>query len=395
MISSRWMYYLYSFIKNCIFFSAALTPFFMDFGHLNEQQMLMVQLWFLVGVFVLEVPTGAIADIFGRKWSLAAGAATATVAVLFMPMRPEVWWFLIGETIFAISETLISGADEAWIVDSLLEDNVREDEVRAVLNRGQTFNQVGMLVGALIGSGIMVYGDVRWPMWLTSITAILAVVTALYMKEPSRRTAIQKVTWKGYLGTIKTGFGYFLGHVQLRKLALDGIFVASAAYFVMWFYQPLLGMVGVPKEQFGVYHAFLLAVEIPVAALYNPLSRLLGQRRIIRLTAALASGGILVGAVAWFTGIPNLMYYGALTFLVFGGGVGLTRFSLVRSYMHKHIEGDKRATVLSAMSMFRRFSPGLLIPVMGWVFVHAPNHGWAMLLLGVLAGVPVFMKYRE
>ena len=388
MITTRRMFYTYSFIKDAVFFAAALTPFYTDFGHLNAQQLLLVQAWFLFCVFLFEVPTGAIADLFGRKWSLVAGAATVTVTLIIYPIRPEFWWFLVAETLFALSETLISGADEAWIVDSLA--GAKQEEITAVLTRGQTWNQVGMLVGALIGSGILTQLDVRWPMWLSSIVGILTLMTALQMKEPPRRTAAQKETWQHYWGTITTGFRYFVGHVQLRKLALDGILVSTTAYFVIWFYQPMLGMTGVPKEQYGLYHAGLLLAEIPIAALYTPLSQWLGQKRSIWITAVLAALGIVIATVAWAVGSVSAMYWGTLVFIALGGGVGLTRMGLVRSYMHQHIEDHQRATVLSAMSMFSRFSPGMIIPVMGWLFVRDPVY--ALAVLGVICVMPVFFR---
>lgn len=68
-----WKYYLFSFLRDFAFFSAVLIPFFTKWGGISMTQVQLLQSWFMLWIFIMEVPTGAIADFFGRKHSLCLG----------------------------------------------------------------------------------------------------------------------------------------------------------------------------------------------------------------------------------------------------------------------------------------------------------------------------------
>jgi len=71
--------------------------------------------------FLLEIPTGTVADFLGRKVSLILGCMIGAVGVLIYASYPRFLVFLLAEVILAVSYTLISGADEALVYDSLKE----------------------------------------------------------------------------------------------------------------------------------------------------------------------------------------------------------------------------------------------------------------------------------
>src|SRR5512137_1383686 len=99
--------------------SAVLIPFFREWGHLSFVAIFALQAWFMLASFALEVPTGAVADRFGRKASVAlAGLVLGTASALYASF-PRLWVFALGELLFATGMALLSGADEALAYDSL------------------------------------------------------------------------------------------------------------------------------------------------------------------------------------------------------------------------------------------------------------------------------------
>jgi MFS family permease len=66
---------------------------------------------------------------------------------------------------------------------------------------------------------------------------------------------------------------------------------------------------------------------------------------------------------------PNIITVSLL--VIFGGGFGLTRLPLMSSYMNKFIPSEQRATVLSSISMFRRFGLMMLNPLIGFTADHS------------------------
>jgi MFS family permease len=100
--------------------SAVIIPFFREWGGLSFVQIFGLQTWFMLSSFLMEVPTGAVADRFGRKVSVALGGFLLATATLLYGAVPRLAVFVAAEALFAVAIALISGADEALAYDSLL-----------------------------------------------------------------------------------------------------------------------------------------------------------------------------------------------------------------------------------------------------------------------------------
>src|SRR5438128_2276948 len=78
--SNIWKLYLIRTLFWTHFFAAVMVPFYTQWGHLKLSTVFVVNAWFMLWNFFLEVPTGTIADFLGRKISLALGGLVAAVA---------------------------------------------------------------------------------------------------------------------------------------------------------------------------------------------------------------------------------------------------------------------------------------------------------------------------
>jgi len=371
--STVWRYYLFCFLKNFAFFSAVLVPFFTQWGQISLTQVQVLQSWFMFWIFLLEVPTGAIADYLGRKHSLALGAIIATVAALVYGSVPRFAVFLLGEFLFAMSAALISGADSALLYDTLKEAG-KEDESKKIFGRAHTFHLLGVFISAPLGSLIASHFKLNAPMLFSAIPMILAALIAWSIKEPVVRGKTSES--KRYLDIAKKGFSYFRNHKTLRLLAFDAIIVASAAYFVIWLYQPLFISMKVPVVYFGWFHASLVGIEMLIASNFVRLEKLFGSgKAYLRFTAVITSVAFLITAA-----FPNIVT--VILLIVLAGGFGLTRLELMSAYMNRFIPSEQRATVLSSISMFRRFTLVFLNPVIGFTADHSLR--FALIVVGLL-----------
>ena len=101
---------------------------------------------------VLEVPSGALADLVGRRRVLLVGAALTAVSLLIFAAAQSVAAFCASAALLAAGRALISGSLEAWYVDSLrLLDPAAP--LSHGLSRGAAAEGVAMAVGSLIGGG--------------------------------------------------------------------------------------------------------------------------------------------------------------------------------------------------------------------------------------------------
>lgn len=368
-----WRYYAFSFLKDFTFFSAVLVPFFTQWGKISLTQVQILQSWFMLWIFLLEIPTGVVADYLGRKYSLALGAVVITVATLVYGSIPRFEIFLLGEFLFAMGMALISGADKALLYDALKEVG-REDESKKVFGKAYSFHLMGIFIAAPLGGLIASRFGLNAPMLFSAISYLAAALVAWGIKEPVIHQKVSES--KRYLEIARKGISFLHGDKTLRLLAFDAIIVASTAYFVIWLYQPLLIKMHIPVLYFGAIHAFLVGIEILIAGNFVALEKFFGSgKTYFRFTAIITGLAFLVTAA-----FPNLIT--VMVFIVLAGGFGLTRLELMSAYMNKLIPSGQRATVLSSISMLRRFALVILNPAIGFMADHSLQ--LALLAVGLL-----------
>jgi MFS family permease len=351
-------YYLFSFLRNFMLLSGILVPFFTQWGQLNLFQIQLLQSWFVLWVFLLEVPTGAIADRFGRKISICLGLFITAIAMFLYGLLTGFSTFLVLELFFALGVALMSGADQALLYDTLKEAG-RESESKKIIGNAHAITLTSLALSAPIGSLIAGITSVQFTVSITAVPLLLAAIVAMRLKEPQLKKKVSES--RRYVQIATEGFKFLYSHSTLRSLAIDGIVVAAAGYFVIWLYQPLLSQVGVPLFYFGFIHAVLVGAQILISTNLVRLEKLFGSTQsMLKYSAVLVAGAFFLAAL-----IPNPVT--ALVFIVLAGGFGLTRLELMFSYMHVHIPSDKRATVLSSVSMFRRLALVPLNPFVGYV----------------------------
>jgi len=377
-------YYLYTFLISLHFFSAVLVPFFTDWGGISKTQMMILQSWFMLWIFLLEIPTGVIADYLGRKHSVAIGAFLSVVTSIVYASIPSFEIFLLGEFLFAAAYAFISGAEDAFLYDSLKEHG-QEHESKRIFGMAHSIMLFGFLVSAPIGSFIASRFGLNYPMLFRAIPSLIAFFIVLSLPEP--KTADRTSEKRRYLDIAKKGFMFFYKHKLLRLIAIDGIIVSASAYFVIWLYQPVLQMLQVPVFYFGFFHMILMASEIFVAMNFHNLDKWFGSTKgFLRFSAIVTALSFIAVAV-----FPNVITVVAL--VIFGGGFGLSRIEYMLIYMNRMIPSSERATILSSISMFRRLLLVFLNPVMG--FVADRSLPFAALLSGLLALLIFFFSPLE
>lgn len=346
--------YVFKFLISMHLFAGVLIPFFMDWGGISFARVMLLQSWFVFWMFLLEAPTGAVADRFGRKASLICGAACLSAAVLVYSSRPDFRVFLAGELLWAMAGAFVSGADEALLYDSLKAAG-EEASSKAVLGRLASFELAAILVSAPAGSLIAQRWGLRAPLVCMVVPFLLASLVALTLREPPGGEPEGSDYWR----TLKEGLAYAAGHRVLRILAFDAITIFCFSFMVIWLFQPFLKSLGTPIAWFGVVVSLSTGTEILLLNNLRSLERLAGGARRYLLASALIPGLACLGLS--MTRHPLL----AVPLIVLAVAFGLSRWVVVSNYMHKHIESRRRATVISSVSMARQLFGAFLYPVVG------------------------------
>lgn len=344
------------------FVSSVLIPFFRDWGGLNFRQILVVNAWFWAWNFLLEVPTGTVADFWGRRASVALSFVVAAAGVLIYVSRPSFYVFLVAEIFLACAMTLLSGADEALVYDSLKEvekDPERlADRARPTIARLESFKLGGILLGALAGSVIAARFGLTMPMKSQLVPLTLGLLVALTLYEPPREEDEKES--EPYLRILTSGVRYFLGHPVLRVLTFDRVLLFALAFMVIWLYQPFLARAGMPMAWYGTVHAAMVIAQILLLSNTSWLERLLGsQKRVLWVGPVIAGVAYIVLGATRFLPLTVAM-------IVVAAGFGLSRPALFGAYLNQHIPSEKRATVLSTVSMVQTIAIAILNPIVGF-----------------------------
>jgi MFS family permease len=365
--------YAAAFMKNLQFFGPISVPYFLDWLKVDYTRMFILQAWFLFWVFTLEIPTGVIADKFGRKISVALGCLLFAADMLFFGLCNSYSLLFLAEFLGAVGMTLISGADQALLYDSLIVIGEHE-RARRYFSRYEAAGTLGLLVSFPIGSSIA--GLRNYPnlipvtFTITAISAILAAGLYFWMVEPPRTRPEEGFIRMGVLG-LKTLFM----HKTLRAYVLNAITISAVTFFVYWFYQPVSQRAGLGIAYLGWIGAGFNLFSAVLLMYVGQLERWLGVRRLLLLSA------LLPGLLFISLGFVHLAVF-AVPALFLLAGCKMVRVPVLNDFINRHVESENRATVISSVSLLERSVTFLLYPLVG--LLADASVDYALWLLGAV-----------
>jgi len=352
-----YLMWISSFIIGMEFIGIFMIPFFVDWGGLNQFQIQSLQSWFMFAVFFLEVPTGLIGDVKGRKFSVVLGYLFLTIGPIVYGSFPNIHIFILAEIIFALGKAFESGAKEALMYDICAESNNEEDFGKVMVMDGN-FHLAGMLMTGLIANVMINRFDVNQLVQLSSIAFFVGLtVIWVFVKEPQQFK--EESLRPNYKEVFKNSFRNLKNNAALRRMALFVSILFWASYFVIWFYQVVMKRVGTGIEQFGTFKIILVISEIILAYLFISSLEKSRNKKVI------AMGSAIVIALGYIFVLVFNNYLGPLLFVIFSGGVGLSIRNIFAKYVNVHIGSKERATTLSAISMIRTLFLVIVNPLIG------------------------------
>jgi MFS family permease len=352
------------------FFAGALVPFFTDWGGLTLPQLFLLQAWFFLWIFILEVPTGAVADKFGRKASIICANLCLLVATAIYATGKGLPRFFLAEVIWAASAALASGADEAMVYDSLKACG-EESRSKKALATLASFDIGAIAFAAPIGSLIAARWGLNVPMIVMLVPFSLGLIVSLTLREPPTGEEEAKPS---YREVVVRGVRYFASHKPLRALAFDSVTIWMLSFMTVWLFQPRLKELGVGVAAYGFVTAAMTLSQITILSSPDRVERLFGGTRRY---------------LVWSAVIPGLAYLGlpfatnpwaACALFVLIPAFGLSRSVIISNYMNKHIGSAQRATVLSTVGMARQLTGIIVLPTVG--LLTKLSLGWTFAALG-------------
>ena len=377
-ISNVRLFLLFRVLFNARFYYPIFSILFLDFGLTLSQFAILNAIW-AATIVICEVPSGALADIIGRRnlLVLAGGLMVIEIALwAFVPVGNVTllfWVFALNRVLSGMAEAAASGADEALAYDSLAQSGMSADWGRVLERLGQ-LQAAGFVVAMTLGgvmydpellTRIFAYLGVgldiskqltlRLPIYCTLATAILTLLTTLKMKEVGSARHKQEAFWPTSRDALNLVWGagcWIFKTPVVIGLILFGLLYDSVVRMLLTMASQYYRVIDIPESWFGVLGSFmaLFGFVVPVLARY------LTTRYNLLVNLLLTAMIIFIGLVGISCVWP---IWGIAPALILFASMHLTSFFL-SFYLNKAASSQQRATVLSFKGLFLNVGYGII-----------------------------------
>jgi MFS family permease len=343
------------------------TLFLLDAG-LGITQAFAANAFFTAGQVLFEIPTGIVADTFGRRASYLLGSATlfvSTLLYLWMWQTSGPFWaWAVVSMLLGLGFTFFSGATEAWLVDGLKAAKYK-GTLESVLAKGAVASGVAMLTGTLAGGVIAQFTNLGVPYILRAVMLLLTFLIAFgFMRDEGFTPRRSASFLKEMRSIFKSSLKYGIGNPPVRWLMLSAPFAGGIGIFAFYAMQPyLLKLYGGPESYSiaGIAAAIVAGAQI-VGGLLVPYAGKIFHRRTTLLLVGSASSAValaLMGFVPIFWVVLVLLTVWSIVFAATG--------PIRQSYINGLIPSEQRATVLSSDNLLSSSGGVVFQPALGKV----------------------------
>jgi DHA3 family tetracycline resistance protein-like MFS transporter len=315
---------------------------------LNPLELVLVGTVLETTVFLFEIPTGIVADVYSRRLSVVIGYSLIGLGFILEGAIPQFLTILLAQAVWGFGYTFISGAEQAWLADEL-----GEEQLAQIYLRGSQVAQLGTLAGILVATALGTVA-LNLPILLGGMFIIvLAVFLALFMPESGFEPtpSSERQTWQEARQTFSIG----LSTVRARPiltimmvialiygLSSEGLDRLWQAHYLADISFPVVGDLE-PVVWFGLIGIGHMVLSIGAAEFLRRRVQVDRQQTAVR--ALLIVNGIVVAALVVF-GLSNTFVLATLsiwTIQVLRSSGG----ALYGAWLNKGLRSEVRATVLS------------------------------------------------
>lgn len=218
----------YGFLKNFRFFDAFLILFLVEKG-IPYTQIGLLYASREIAIYIFEIPSGFIADSFGRKNSLAGSFIAYILSFAVFYISGDFWPLMLAFILYGLGDAFRSGTHKAMIMD-YLKMNHWEDQKINYYGHTRSWSQAGSAFSALMAGLIVFYTGKYQSIFLYSIIPYLFNLALIisYPKELNRSPV--ESSSEGSLGIKLIIKSFFTSIKQMRVLKIMNASAFHSAY---------------------------------------------------------------------------------------------------------------------------------------------------------------------
>ena len=363
------------FLKGVLWFLVAMPIiilFFQDHG-LSLTQIMTLQGIYSLSVALFEIPSGYIADLFGRKKTITLSTVFSFTGYLVFSFYGEFYAFAIAQILVGIGGSLMSGSDSALLYDTLIETGDKKAYTKI---EGKTY-AIGNFSEATAGilGGFLAVTSIYLPIYVQTGILFLSIPIALTLVEPNMHEEDKMDrSLSAIFGVVKFAM---IENMKLRWLIIYSSAMGIATLSMAWFAQPFFKEINIPLAYFGILWAGLNFSTGLTSFNAHKFDNSEKGNLLFYLALAMVLSFLFLGL--------NNSFFGLIFILIIYFLRGVVT-PILRNEINENTTSNKRATVLSIRSFIIRISFAFFAPILGYI---AENYALAnsFYVLALIVGV--------
>lgn len=325
---------------------------------------------FHMSSLVMEIPTGAIADLYGRKVSRLLGVIAKIVYLTTLIFVNSFALAAFAMFLAALSYNLESGADTAFVYDTLVDNNAVDSFTQIQGNR-EVVLQVSSLIGIFIG-GYIAERSYTLAILAAIVVFVISFLIGSTLVEPKQRTKEDRPSFKQHL---VLSYKEIIKQPKLIVLMIFGSLLLTSLITAHYY----ISIYWLNKGISLTLISFWFMIQSSGSILGGlSVSKLIKSNHTVWVKGI----GIIIALCLWVIIHPNLGFF-ALFLL---GFLDSLLYVTLMHIINESIQSHQRATLLSVNSMFFSVAMIVIFPLFGYI-ADLTNLSSTFSILAVFTGV--------
>ena len=368
-------------LKGVLWFMVAMpiiVLFFQEHG-LSLTEIMFLQAIYSVSVAIFEVPSGYIADVFGRKKSIVMSTILSFIGFLVYSFYSGFYSFAIAQVLLGVGGSLISGSDSALLYETFLASK-NDSNYTKIEGKHYAIGNFSEAIAGVLG-GFLAVSSIYLPVYVQTIILFFSIPIALTLVEPpAYKEAKIDRSLSAILDVVKFSI---LFDKKLRWLIIYSATMGVATLSMAWFAQPFFKQVNVPLAYFGILWAGLNFSAGLTSINAHKFTKTNNKYKVLKYIAILMVCSLLLLAL-------NITLIGLILVFTIYLLRGIVT-PILRNEININTKSNKRATVLSIRSFIIRISFAISAPILAY-FAENYSLSISFFILSVLVCLFSFLS---
>ncbi len=347
--------YWISFFNNLLFWLGIWVLYYLLFT--DYTGIGIIETAMIISIVVFEIPSGALADLLGKKKTLILGLGVIFLGDLAMGLAPNFVVLFLSAFFSAFGSTFLSGTFEAITYDTL-KDIGKEKQYNKVLSKQRSYSYLAQAVATIIGGLLYTFVNPRAPYLAVALMAVVAIFIAWKLQEP--KTDSEKFSWNNYRRQIMEGFRALFFQKRIRKIIYI-LLIVGIIYLFMYEMLVDLLLVATGGTAMQISMALVLAIlaNVFIVRLSPWLKSKIGNLRVFVFMAFLYALLMLL--------VLKVNFLMAVILMIFWAIIYSLSLVIQSDILNKYISSKHRATSLSTFNLLINLPYVFMASMFGWL----------------------------